>query len=116
MTLDTETALTAFRRITERSLRDVDRETRAACVTARSAIDELTRVLGALPEPSAQPTVCVRGLEWSMNTLATVGLQFAALAARCRDLAECQQLLTQLPDAAVAVTAAATPVGARRKP
>lgn len=101
MPLDSKTAFAAFINITERDLRDIDRETRSRIKAAQGAIDKLHAVLGPLPAPGAQTvTVRAREIEWSADTLAKVGLEFAALAARCRDVGERQTLLTQLAPAA----------------
>lgn len=94
--LDPKTAFAAFIAITERDLRDIDRETRSRISAAQSAIGKLLEVLGPPPAPGAQSTVRAREIEWSADTLAKVGLEFAALAARCRDVGERQNLLTQL--------------------
>lgn len=98
--LDPKTAFAAFVSITERDLRDIDRETRSRISAAQSAIGKLLEVLGPPPAPGVQPTVRAREIEWSADTLAKVGLEFAALAARCRDVGERQTLLTQLAPAA----------------
>lgn len=103
MSLDSKTALAAFITITARDLRDIDRETRSRINAAQGAIDKLREVLGPLPAPGAQTavhTTRAREIEWSADVLARLGLEFAALAARCRDVGERQNLLTQLPTAA----------------
>lgn len=100
MSLDSKTAFAAFINITERDLRDIDRETRSRINAAQGAIDKLREVLGPPSVPVlATPPVRAREIEWSADVLARLGLEFAALAARCRDVGERQNLLTQLPAA-----------------
>lgn len=103
--LDPKTALDAFINITERDLRDLDREARSRLAAIQSTAAKLVNILGPMPAPDAQAqarvpaNVPVRNIELYADALARIGLECAALAATCRSVGERQNLLAQLAPA-----------------